>query len=606
MPGKSWNGIADFETKMPRSSRSRFALNSANQTGFAFHAVTPSKPKDETRERQFVLAKLEWHSRFRDEDAALKSFTIRAELGQPNRFRFSRCDSVEAQGRDTGTTVCVSEIRRESQLLERESVLEKLALEFAPYLKSYPTIRISYDDKEVNPAALQTASYSYPLEDIALSQGMTSAELEIVEWARSVDRAIYFCDEAGVTRGHVPARIRAPGFDFTAYLRCKAVQGLADTGAILLDDLSPDVSALAEAARAAMRDHFKARREEEAARRVAHWKQSGLYPYDGEPSTLVERAERKVFDVIALEVSSDIPDFDMSSAKSQRLSFRLLREALATDPGALHEILAEVLDLPIQKRNELAQLLSHTTLEAIIEASRTIANRLDFLQGLEILLFEPGVKEKTLERKHLHQILASNTWLFGEEFALTVSDQTLNTVLRRHLSMTNADLLSQEASHTIRTREGKEGRVDLMLARSIPQPNQLMREYLVVELKRPSKVFDRNALQQLKNYLYAVESDDAFKDTNTRWMWWGIANDLGASVRREANQRDRPEGVAYQSDNATLTVRTWGQVIRDARARLNFFKDKLEYEANRSSAVKHLQDVYDRYLPDVLRKETDS
>ena len=370
-----------------------------------------------------------------------------------------------------------------------------------------------------------------------------------------------------------------------------------------MDELHPDVKVLAEAARNVMRDHFSRRRNERASEKIASWKESGVYPYSDDPTNLVERAERQVFEVIALEVSNGVKDFDNGSKLSQLLSLRLLREAVATGPRAVHRILQEVLDLSDEKQKQLAQLLDHTSLEAIIEASRTVASRLDFLQGLKVLLFDTEIKKQTLERRQLHKILVDHTWIFGEQFALTASDRSLNTVLKRHLNLAQIDLLPTDRDNPSRNPDHNyDRRVDLMLARAIPQPNPKEREYLVVELKRPKKIFDSGDFTQLKSYAYAVEADDAFKDTGTRWKWWGIGNDFSDSVRREANQRGRAPGLAYVSDNMEIWIRTWGQIIRGAEARLSFFREKLQYEATHSSAIESLQRVHNRYLPGPLQR----
>src|SRR5258707_14582272 len=93
----------------------------------------------------------------------------------------------------------------------------------------------------------------------------------------------------------------------------------------------------------------------------------------------------------------------------------------------------EVLDLPAEKREELADLLEHTTLSAIIEASRLVGERLEFLEGMKELLFQPASRGELQERSQLRRILENNTWIFGEEFHLTSSDEELTTVLKKHV-----------------------------------------------------------------------------------------------------------------------------------------------------------------------------
>jgi len=78
--------------------------------------------------------------------------------------------------------------------------------------------------------------------------------------------------------------------------------------------------------------------------------------------------------------------------------------------------LDEVLGLPLEKRQELIDLLKRTTLSAIISASAIIADRLEFLRGLETLIFDTDFKERTLERSQLHRLVAENIWIFGEQY----------------------------------------------------------------------------------------------------------------------------------------------------------------------------------------------
>lgn len=163
---------------------------------------------------------------------------------------------------------------------------------------------------------------------------------------------------------------------------------------------------------------------------VDGWKAEKVYPYEGDPKNQVEVIERELFDVVALTAAPAVNAAPEPTAR--RLSLRLLRQALSEDPGALRKILTEVLDLPKQRLDELSELLEKTTLTAIIQAARIITDRLAFLKGLELLVFNPQSKEQLLERSQLHRILANETWIFGEEFALTADDQTLTTVLEKH------------------------------------------------------------------------------------------------------------------------------------------------------------------------------
>ena len=92
-----------------------------------------------------------------------------------------------------------------------------------------------------------------------------------------------------------------------------------------------------------------------------------------------------------------------------------------------------MLDLSEEKLEELDTLLRRTPLTAVITAAKKIADRIEFLRGLEILLYKPESTATLLERSQLHRILAGETWVFGEEYNLMGDDSSLTTVLKEHL-----------------------------------------------------------------------------------------------------------------------------------------------------------------------------
>ena len=128
-------------------------------------------------------------------------------------------------------------------------------------------------------------------------------------------------------------------------------------------------------------------------------------------------------------------------------------------------------------------MLQKTRLSSIISCAKIVANRLDFLLGLESLLFDKKTKEVLLERDQLHKILEKESWLFDEDFALASSESRLEDVLAKHLSILGN---REDAIDEVKLPDGKHGRIDLMLSKVI-QPRSGEFDYLIVELKRPSK-----------------------------------------------------------------------------------------------------------------------
>ena len=238
----------------------------------------------------------------------------------------------------------------------------------------------------------------------------------------------------------------------------------------------------------------------------------------------------------------------------------------------------------------------------IIKAAKVVADRQDFLKGLQILLFDAAVKDKLLERKQLHKILERETWIFGEEYNLTNSDQDLDKVLAKHIALLGPRQNAAPAAPGPVAIDGQtRGIIDLMLSRKVMKTNPSEREHLIVELKRPTQKIDSDVLGQVKKYAMAVAEDERFVDTGTQWTFWALSNEVSPSARREASQTNRAYGIAYQGGNITVWVKPWSQVIEDCLSRLAFYEKELQYKANDNSALEYLTKVHEKHLPAALR-----
>jgi len=507
--------------------------------------------------------------------------------------------------RHRGVTVMVSELERELRSLRDPAVTDELAQIFALYLRQYPTVHIYYASTLIDPRAVEDHTQQYPLPDIATADGETfKASLEIVEWKMPSERRMYFCDGSGFSLYDTQPGIQAPGFNFTAYLKSDYFAKLLAENRLEIANLDAPTSKLLDTAKEAMRDHFRQRASEKAAGLVEEWQRERVYPYQGQPETPVEEAERQVFNVVALNVNHFLPNFQESDEKTKRLQLRLLRHAVEHAPADLSKILTEVLELPIEKRQELADLLDRTTLAHIISASKIIADRLEFLQGLETLVFDGEFKHAVRERTQLHRIVAENAWMFGEQYNLSVDDQSLTEVLKKHVAARNREV---EIDEPVVRADGSRGIVDLMFSRNIQLAGSEDREHLVVELKRPDVKIDAEVAAQIESYAFAVADDERFRAVPAKWVFWAVSSDMDQVVARKVSQKDRARGILFQDDKQRITiwVKTWSQIVNDCRSRLRFFAEKLNYTPDRDSSLAHLKKTYHKYLADLFAPQVE-
>ena len=559
------------------------------------------------RFRAFSLGRVvDWDVRATDLLGALQRYRISMVKDHLRRVEISDVGPI-TDGTGRGVTVTVSEPEKDFRSLRNETAPNDLAQIFALYLRQYPQVQIFYSGTTIDPRSVEELSTSYSLPKITTTDDRKySPSLEIVEWRIKAQRRLFFCDANGFPLDETSPGIQAPGFEFTAYLKSDYFAELLASNVLDLANMDPAVDLCLNAAKEVMREHFRKRAAEKAAGLVEEWRKEKIYPYDGEPTNIVEKAEREVFNVLALNVNTYLPEFSTSDEKSKRFQFRLLRQAVEHAPADLARIVNEVLDLPTDKRQELAQLLDRTTLSAIISASRLVADRLEFLRGLETLVFDTDLRDKVRERTQLHRIIAQNSWMFGEQYHLSVDDQSLTEVLKKHIQAKRRDV---EIDAPVTRADGSRGIVDLMFSRNIQLTGAEDREHLVVELKRPNVRIDSDVAAQVESYAFAVADDERFRAVPAKWVFWAVSNDMDQVVARKVSQKDRANGILFQDEEQRITiwVKTWSQVINDCRARLRFFEEKLNYTPDRDSSLEHLSSTYQKYLADLFtaKAETD-
>ncbi len=553
------------------------------------------------RFKAFALGeRVEWNTTYRLNG---KTYSYKIMGSAQSLDDFDTTDPVEVSGALVGTEVIVYNLQHDFRSLQEDSTPLELAKMFAAYLTEYPDLRLEYNGIAVDPKSVQSHRGEYHLGDVELGDGSKAAvAVSIIEWSIPADRVLHLCDAGGIALHElqVGPQIRAPGFHFTGYIKSDHFRELDKLNQLSLAELHPDVQTIVKLAKNKIKEHFRRRLVEDQSKIIERWKEEQIYPYDDKLNLdPVETVERQVFDILAVNVQSYLPSFDDADVKSKKFTFRLLAQAIRENPESVQKIIGEVLGLKKDEQDELAELLYKTPLSSIISSAKIVANRLDFLNGLENLLFDKESKKKLLERDQLHKILENEAWLFDEEFSLAGSERRLEEVLNIHLDKLGA---REDDPHPVEMGEGKAGRVDLMLHKVV-QPRVGEYDYLIIELKRPSKKIDDEVLTQIKKYAAAVAKDERFRDIKTRWTFVAISNDLDDFAKSEANQRNRPRGMVSDTAelNITVWVKSWADVINDARARLHFVNRQLAYEADRDSAKAYLKKTHAKFIPDTAQ-----
>lgn len=545
------------------------------------------------RLKAFSLGRVvDWEVCYKD-GGSFKQFTVSMMHDALREVRIT--EPIPAKENRTGVKCTISELHKSYEFLSSEHTVQDLSEIFATYLNSYKDVQINLPAGKLDVSVAIASSKQLNLGMVKEGDIEYPVELEIIEWKNSTDRAIYLCNEAGLPLLQSELRIQVPGLNYSAYVKSSYISKLSHDGTLGLAEMNSVMSDVMSRVKDAIKVFYRESGAEKAQSLVGRWKEEQVYPYKNEPQNLVEKIEREVFDIVAVNVNSLLPDFDSSPQKGKKLQLRMLRQAIEKSPEELQLILTEVLDLPEKKQKEFAKLLQETSLSAIISASKVVSDRLKFIEGLDALLFNDKEKDNLKERTQLHRLLTENTWIFGEEFFLSVDDQSLTEVLKKHLEAKGADTVVDKP---VKRVDGRRGIVDLMLTRSIPCQRQSELEHLVIELKRPTVKIGANELSQVESYAFAVAEDERFNGLDTRWTFWVISNDMDDHAKRKAKQSNMPPGLIHQSDDKKINIwaRTWSEVLQANRHRLKLFQQSLEINADRDGSLTFLRETYANIL----------
>jgi hypothetical protein len=376
--------------------------------------------------------------------------------------------------------------------------------------------------------------------------------------------------------GTLAANITAPNFDFSIYAYSALFQEIANANLLEFDGLSdPDFARVVEHIREMGSDYFRSRQAEKAGQLIEDLKSAGVYPYEGEPRDDVEKREREVFDIATHAVSSYSRDFKKAENPLKKITLSLLKEAVSRNPDSLSRILAAVFDLPKSRQDEFSSLLDKTELGNIIAASALVADRIAVLKMLRHMVFDPAHRQTTKERGELDVLVRDNTWIFGEGFHITMPEAGLTKIMDR---VSQELALNRMKGTRTRKLDGKVGRIDSFVGREVPKGNRLHREYLLIELKRPSLTVGRKELDQLDDYVTAIIDQPDYVKATTTWNFFLVTTEYSPAIAHRINQEGRASGLYIDGANYKVWVKQWAELIRDCEARLDFVQEKLRVE----------------------------
>lgn len=521
---------------------------------------------------------VDWETIFATTDGKQYKYEIKINSNSPMDIDFNEvAEPVKADS--CGTIVHLHGIQEDkvnavSKLANNETMIPELLTTFAPYLLAYSDISLIYNGVKLNPTHYiehqEEQNYSFTEE----GKPAQKARALFIRWKQSIYGKEYICGNSGVVYDEKDYGRLKDG-KLSLYLLSDRFETMHKENTLLLGNADPAYSYFEDEARKHVKEILKQQENDDAVAEIGRLKLEGSYPYLEEPIDDVGRAEQSVFDVLAVEVNRVVPQLKSAPTQAKKLTYRLMREAINTNPSSIKTILTEVFNLTTEQQNELAELLTHTHLPEIIDVAKTVSDRLTFIRVLEEMVYNDSVGKAIKERTQFHRLLLKELWVFGEKYALGTSDQSLKNLLKAHIRKMGREELIPEIP--------PEAVEDLTRIPDICLFEQYCRgyesyEHLVIELKRPTLTLTLKELDQIRDYAFTVAKNDLFDKATTKWHFILLGQSLDDDVTEALKNEIVGEGNYYNAGNISISVHKWSKIIQENKLKYEFLKSKLNHQ----------------------------
>ena len=264
-------------------------------------------------------------------------------------------------------------------------------------------------------------------------------------------------------------------------------------------------------------------------------------------------------------------------------------------------VIDEIVKLNHTQRKELADILKKTKLENIIESTKFIENRYRVIETLKHIVFE--LEKYANERDHIQKIIENNYWIFGEQYNLATSDQTLYKSLEEYNYILYG---AKDATAKLSEEEEANRRMDIFLCSSRRDTTSMetqIEENIVVELKAPKIKLNKKVYRQIDDYMDSIRSKPQFNSTYRQWKFIAVCKSVDDYIKSlYSSFKDKNKhGLVHQNDNYEIYAFTWDDVFKSFDLRHSFILDKLKY--NKNSLITEIENSYktkDREAVDAL------
>lgn len=521
-----------------------------------------------------------WKTTYCANDGKFYAYEIRIYSGAQMDISISESPELSAE-QHSSTVVHIHGIPDDrlntvTKLKESADMLPELLATFAPYLMAYKDISINYYGIPLMPDAQVEKKVEKEFAFEEAGKPSIKVRAIAIRWKQSIFSKLYICGSSGVVFDEQDYSLLKKKMT-SIYLLGDYFEKMHRENMLPFGLADPAYAFFEDEVRKFAREFTQEQEVEDAAAEILKIKAEGAYPFNGEPSDEIAKAEQSVFDVLAVEVNRAVPQLKSSNMQTKKLTYRLIKETINTNPSSIKTILTEVFNLTQKQQDDLAELLTHTHLPEIIDMAKTVRDRLTFIYLLEQMVYNDSVGKPIKERTQFHKLLSRELWVFGEKYALGTSDQSLKNLLKEHIKRLGRDELIPDIPP--KAFEDLTRIPDICLFEQVC-PGYETYEHLVVELKRPTLTLTKKELDQIEDYAITVSDNSMFDKATTKWHFILLGQELNSYVTTRLKNRTQGVGNLYNSEDGkvAISVLKWSVIIQENKFKYEFLRKKLNHE----------------------------
>lgn len=515
-------------------------------------------------------AVVEWVSKTKD-----SSCKIIGNYNDPQRFQYTTEYDASFIKTETGTIFTAYANDRDIKLYEHDKLKYSLERHFITVIED-ERISIYLDGEKLTVSehvdAEETNNLDAPFKDV---------QVKTVIWKQfdNENNRLFWCDQSYNILREDRLDHTVKKTNCSLYIASKRVEEEKKNNTLELLSSNPDFVEIEKHARS-KKDSFLLKQSALKSYDIINkLKDENIYPYSKTTSS-ADVVAQNLYDKIIVKINEKKPNV-LKNKDTKHFIVKTVKVLLEKEPEHFANILKELLNLSTEDTIEFSKLLNQTELSNIIRTSTMVSNRLKFIEALKLLVY--GDLAKNLkERSQLHKMLVNETWIFGEEYNLTASDQSFNKTIQK-IRESVSGMCDDEI-------EGGHRIPDLFFTSKQFYGDQQWA--LIVELKRPKVSIGKKELQQIKDYYDIIKSCPEFANWKVDLLV--VSSDIDKTILEGEIQDCKTGRANYYKDDPLkkIFIRRWGDILDQNAFRYKSLKQSLDISADLNDGAKYIKDNY--------------